>query len=69
MKKNVGTPDRFIRGAMAIMLLAAFFLAPLDLPWRLAMLAGAAIMLMTALAGSCPIYHMLGLSSCKVPKH
>jgi hypothetical protein len=69
MKKNIGTIDRFIRALAALMMVAGFFLAPLDLSLRLVLLAMGLYLGSTALASSCPMYPMLGMSTCRVPKH
>ena len=68
MLKNVGNSDRIIRALMGMAMLAAFFMAPLDMIWRIVLAAGGVIMLGTSMLGFCPIYQMLGMSSCKVPK-
>jgi hypothetical protein len=65
-KKNVGTIDRALRVVLGIALLAAFFAFP-DASWRYWTLIGI-IPLATALMSSCPIYSLLGLSSCPVKK-
>ena len=63
-KNNVGSLDRIIRIVLGVALIGAFFVFP-DSPWRLAFLIGI-VPLVTAMMGSCPIYSVLGLSSCPV---
>lgn len=65
-KKNVGTIDRALRVVLGIALLAAFFAFP-DVSWRYWTLIGV-IPLATALMSSCPIYSILGVSSCPSKK-
>jgi hypothetical protein len=69
MTKNLGTVDRALRlmGAVGAALCAA--VAPLPLPLRLGVFAGTAIaLLVSALAGSCPVYRLLGKSTCSLER-
>lgn len=59
---NVGSVDRFIRVVLGIGLLALFFLIP-ESPWRWAGLVGI-VPLLTAALGWCPLYALLGMSTC-----
>lgn len=59
---NVGAVDRIIRVVIGVALLAFFFFVP-DSPWRWVGLIGI-VPLLTAAIGSCPLYTILGLSSC-----
>jgi hypothetical protein len=61
MKRNVGTADRAIRLLLGIGLISAVFLV--EGPTRWFGLVGL-IPLLTAMAGNCPLYSLLGLSSC-----
>ena len=63
-KTNVGGIDRILRIVVGIALLAAFFLYP-DASWRYWTLIGI-IPLATGLLSTCPLYSILGLSSCPV---
>jgi hypothetical protein len=65
-KTNVGSVDRAIRFIVGLALLAAFFLYP-DASWRYWTLIGI-VPLVTALMGSCPLYSMLGMSTCPVKR-
>jgi hypothetical protein len=62
MKKNVGSIDQIIRIIIAF---AIFVVAYLNHSWW--GLLGL-IPLVTALIGWCPIYAILGISTCKVKK-
>jgi hypothetical protein len=65
-KTIVGSVDRAIRFMVGLALLAAFFLYP-DASWRYWTLIGI-VPLATALVGSCPLYSMLGMSTCPVKR-
>ncbi|MEX1124654.1 MAG: DUF2892 domain-containing protein [Acidimicrobiia bacterium] len=65
MQHNMGKADRVIRGfvlAPAGVIVAA--LAGLGTVLGIVALIAAAIMLVTALAGWCPLYGLLGVSTC-----
>lgn len=61
MKKNVGKKDRSIRIPLGILIIMAgiYF----QNWWGLAGL----ILLVTGLAGVCPVYSLFGISTCKTP--
>ena len=61
LKQNVGTADRAIRVVLGVALLALVFVGPRT-PWGLVGL----IPLTTALLGRCPLYALLGISTCPV---
>ncbi|MBB4063396.1 YgaP family membrane protein [Gellertiella hungarica] len=63
-KTNVGGLDRFLRIAAGIVLLALFFLYP-EASWRYLALIGI-VPLLTGIFGTCPLYSMIGLSTCPV---
>lgn len=68
MKTNVGTIDRILRVIIGLALIAFALgaIAPATgynwLGWI------GVVPLLTAAAGSCPLYSMLGLSSCPVAR-
>lgn len=64
MTKNMGTADRAARAVLGIVLLALAF-GPLA--GILAWLAGAVgvVMLATSALGSCPLYTLFGIRTCK----
>ncbi len=71
MKFNVGTPDRIARlviGAVLVLLPLlpgiALFANPL---WFWASLVVGVVLIGTAMVRFCPLYAILGLSTCKVP--
>ena len=71
MRFNVGTPDRIARIVVgAVLVLPPFLsgLAVLANPlWLGTSVAVGAVLIVTALVRFCPLYAILGLSTCKVP--
>lgn len=65
-KHNAGNADRIIRLIVGIVLIGAFFIYP-ESPYRWFALIGI-IPLVTALMGSCPLYSIFGISTCKMKK-
>jgi hypothetical protein len=59
---NEGTIDRVIRVALGLGLLSLVFVGP-ETPWGWLGI----VPLATGLMGSCPLYTVLGLSSCPMP--
>ena len=65
-KTNEGTIDRALRVIAGLVLLSLFFIYP-DASWRYWTLIGI-VPLATGLIGSCPVYSLLGISTCPVKK-
>lgn len=65
-KNNVGGLDRAVRVIAGLVLLGLFFIYP-EASWRYYALIGI-IPLFTGLFGTCPLYSLLGLSTCPVKK-
>ena len=63
MKKNIGNIERIIRVAIGLIILSLTFVGPQSL-WGLIGILPIA----TGLAGWCPPYAMLGISTCKIKK-
>ncbi|MHB1104452.1 MAG: YgaP family membrane protein [Devosia sp.] len=63
-KKNVGTIDRIVRVIIGLAAIGLFFYLP-DAAWRWWLLIGV-VPLVTGAVGTCPIYSVLGLSTCPV---
>ena len=59
---NVGPLDRTLRIVAGLALLSLFFIYPAS-DWRYASLLGL-VPLLTGLFGTCPLYSLLGLSTC-----
>ena len=63
LKQNVGTIDRVIRLVLGLGLIALVFVGPkTPLGWF------GLIPLLTAALGTCPLYTVLGLSTCPTEK-
>ena len=67
LKRNVGTLDRVLRVIAGVALLAAFFAGAGEGPWHYALLIGV-VPLLTAAVGSCPLYTLLGISTCPMKR-
>ena len=63
MTKNEGTVDRVLRVVLGLVLLSLVFIGP-QTYWGLIGL----VPLVTGLMGTCPVYSMLGISTCPVRK-
>jgi hypothetical protein len=64
MIKNVGTIDRFARIVLGLVLIA--YAIPIGFPatgWNWVGWVGV-VPLLTALLGTCPLYSLVGLSTC-----
>lgn len=66
MTKNVGGIDRVLRIVVGLALIAGFFLNT-DGAYRWAYLIGI-VPLATGLLSTCPLYSILGVSTCPVRK-
>ena len=63
-KKNEGSVDRILRIIVGIAALVAFFMLP-EASYRYWLLIGI-VPLATGLLGSCPIYTIFGIGTCKI---
>ena len=63
LKNNVGTADRGLRAIIGLAVLLLYILPPHSL-WGLLGI----IPLATAAFGTCPLYSVLGISTCKAGK-
>lgn len=66
LRNNVGTVDRAVRIMAGVVLLVLFWLYPAA-PWRMYTLIGV-VPLITGLFGTCPLYSLLGLSTCPMKR-
>ena len=66
-KTNESSLDRVLRAVVGLVLLAWFFYDPSMGIWHYAKLIGV-VPLLTGLVGTCPIYSILGISTCSM-KH
>lgn len=63
-KTNVGSADRIVRIVLGAVLIAAYFLFPGHAWWGVVGLVVGIIALATGLMSSCPLYSILGISTC-----
>ncbi len=61
-KKNEGNIDRILRVVVGLALIIAYFTAENASPWLLVGI----VPLVTGLMGSCPLYSILGISTCRL---
>ncbi len=61
LARNEGKIDRTLRVLLGVVLIALVFVGP-QTPWGWVGL----VPLLTGLAGSCPLYSVLGIDTCKV---
>jgi hypothetical protein len=63
MKINLGTVDRLLRLVVGLVLIGLVFVGP-QTTWGWI----GVIPLVTALAGNCPVYSLLGFNTCSTKK-
>lgn len=63
MKLNEGTVDRILRVLVGIIVLSLAFVGP-KTPWAYL----GVIPLLTGIIGFCPLYAVLGVNTCGIPK-
>jgi hypothetical protein len=69
MKKNIGNTDRFVRVMFGIILLIIFMSGAItNSLWNWIILAVSLVLIITAFATFCPLYALLGKSSCEVKR-
>lgn len=69
MKKNVGNTDRFVRVMFGIIFLIIFMSGAITSSlWNWIILAVSLVLIITAFATFCPLYALLGKSSCEVKR-
>ena len=69
MKKNVGSADRFVRIIFGIILLIVFmsgFIESTTIKWSVFGIS--AILIATSFSTFCPLYALLGKSTCEAKK-
>lgn len=70
MTTNESTIDRIIRAVAAVAAVVAIVVAVVAGPGSvlgIVLLVVAAVLLVTAAVGFCPLYRVFGMSTCKVP--
>ena len=69
MKKNVGSSDKIIRIILAIAIGYFAFSTSFETAWyQTALYVVSAILLITALLGSCPAFSLFKINTCKTKK-
>ena len=68
MKQNMGNTDRIIRVLVAAVIAVLFINNTVTGILAYVLLAVGAIFLLTSLVGSCPLYSLLGINTCRVKK-
>jgi hypothetical protein len=68
MKTNVGTIDKVIRIALAIVFAVLYFTGTVTGTLGIILLVLGGVFLLTSLMGTCPLYSMVGISTCPVKK-
>lgn len=66
MKKNVGSIDKVVRLIIAVIAAYVAFKGMVASPWDYVLYAVAGIMVATSLIGSCPLFSIFGINTCKV---
>lgn len=64
--KNVGSVDRILRIIVGLIVLSLFLIYP-EASWRYLALIGI-VPLLTGLFSTCPLYSILGISTCPLKK-
>jgi hypothetical protein len=68
MKKNVGNIDKVIRFIVALVAVWTAYTHQVSYPWDYILYAVAALMLITALASTCPLWLVTGINTLKSKK-
>ncbi|MCL6524380.1 MAG: DUF2892 domain-containing protein [Thermoflavifilum sp.] len=68
MKTNMSKLDRLIRFLIAIVLGILYFTHTVTGTWGIVLLIVGIVLLLTALINFCPLYRILGISTCRVPR-
>ena len=69
MTRNLSTTDRALRVVFALVLGLTAFITGVGSLLGIVMLVVAGVLVVTASVGFCPLYRVLGLSTCPVQKH
>jgi hypothetical protein len=69
MKKNMGSADRMIRIVVAIILAALYFTGTVTSTLGIVLVVIAGVFTLTSVISFCPLYSIVGLSTCPVQKN
>jgi uncharacterized membrane protein YccC len=64
MKKNMGNADRIIRMIVAVAIAALYYQDIISGTLAYVLLAVAGIFVVTGIAAVCPLYSLMGISTC-----
>lgn len=64
MKKNMGSADKIIRLIIAAVIVLLYFTGVITGTLGIVLLVFAGVFVLTSLVGFCPLYTLLGLSTC-----
>ena len=67
MRTNEGTADRAIRVVLGIAAIVGAVLVGASSVLGIVLFVAAGILLVTAATGFCPLYRVVGISTCRVP--
>lgn len=65
MKKNMGTIDKLIRLAIAAVVVVLYYMGIIPGTLGIVLLVLAGVFVLTSLISFCPLYTIVGLSTCK----
>ncbi|MBL7684126.1 MAG: DUF2892 domain-containing protein [Flavipsychrobacter sp.] len=68
MKQNVGSADKIIRILLAIVFMTLFMTDTVTGTPGLVLVTLAVVFVLTSLVGFCPIYRIIGVSTCPAKK-
>ena len=68
MKKNMGNADRIIRLLLAALTAFLYFTNVVSGTLGIVVLIVGGVFLLTSLAGTCPLYSLVGLNTCAAKK-
>lgn len=66
MKANMGSADRIIRILIAAVLAVLYFTGTISGPMAIAGLVIAGVFVLTSFVSFCPLYRLVGVSTCSV---
>ena len=65
MKSNMGTTDKIIRIAAAVLIVILYFTGIISLTVGILLLVIAGVFILTSLISFCPLYTIFGINTCK----
>ena len=68
MKPNMGSTDRIIRIALALLFSALYFTGTVSGTFGVVLLVLGAVFVLTSVLSFCPLYTVLGMNTCAVKR-